>query len=162
MATYRTGGLADIGVRFNRLLIWLAVHVFVALDRRPRLMRTLGALLRVKPVWCLGRNVLVTGDRQVREVLSRDHDFPIPEARAAKFLTGSFVLSMGPTAQYRKERALLEHAVKRGDGARVEALIDCESARRIARVRSNGTLDVIQDLSTPVGKRLLTDYFGVP
>src|SRR5262245_55939400 len=163
MATYRTGGLANIGGRFHRLLTWLAVRVFVVLDRRPRLMRAVGALLRVKPVWCFGSNVLVTGDRQVREVLSRDHDFPIPEARAAKFLTGSFMLSMGPTAQYRKERSILEHAVKREDRARVEGLIDDASARCVDRARSRSThmLDVVKDLSTPVGKKLLTDYFGV-
>src|SRR6185436_19287131 len=155
MATYRTGGLSNIRAWCTRQLTKLTVGAFCLFDRHPRLMRAATAVFRVKPVWCLGSNVFVTGDRQIREVLSRDDDFPLPEERAAKFLTGPFVPGMSRTAQFQKERAILEHAVKREDLPRIEALVDAESARRVDAARPHGHLDIVEGLSTPVGKTLL-------
>src|SRR5689334_16900479 len=161
MATYRIGGLANIRARLKSLITQIVVHLFHVFDRHPLLLRAFTAPLRLKPVWGFGKIVLVTGDRQVREVLARDDDFPIAEDRAAKFLTGAFVLGMSRTAQFQHERAILEHVVKREDRARIETLVDAESARLVNLAKPRQTIDVVKELSTPVGKTLIHEYFGV-
>ncbi len=98
MATYSVGGFSLTRCLLRPLAVWAFIRLFKLLDRHPRLMRVVAAFLRLRPLWRVGRTVLVTGDRQVRDVLKRDDDFPLPEKRAAKFLTGPFVLGMTPNA----------------------------------------------------------------
>jgi cytochrome P450 len=142
------------------LAIWLFIRLFHFVDRRPLVMRCLNACLRVKPVWVFGRTVLVTGDRQVRDVLSRDDDFPLPEDRAAKFLTGAFVLGMTRTPQFEMERAELRRVVMREDRDRIRELSLLHSKCAVAEAASRGQLDVVE-ISTAVGKALIREYFGV-
>jgi cytochrome P450 len=160
MATYLTGGFSLARKVWQPLAIWFFIHLFHFLDRRPRVMRCLNAFLRVKPVWVFGRTVLVTGDRQVRDVLSRHDDFPLPEDRAAKFLTGAFVLGMTRTPQFEMERAELQRVVKREDSKRIRELSKRHSRCAIDRAAPLGQLDVVE-LSTEVGKAVIREYFGV-
>jgi cytochrome P450 len=141
----------------------LVVRVYRFLDDRPTLMCGVMRLLRLKPVWYFGRTVVATGDRQVREVLARDDDFPLPVARNEKFLTGTFILGMSRTPQYVKERAELEQAVLRTDVARVTELARSESRRLVeqARQTGTGTIDAVQGLANPLGETFLAQYFGV-
>jgi len=122
----------------------------------------LTSFLRLKPVWRMGQTVLVTGDRQVVEVLSRDDDFPLPDKRSEKFLTGAFVLGMSRTPQFVLERRELETVVDENDRPRIEALADASSQAAVSQAKSAGTLDVVSGLCTPVGRAILQDYFGVP
>ena len=151
MATYITGGFSLARMVWQPLAIWLFIRLFHFVDRRPLVMRCLNACLRVKPVWVFGRTVLVTGDRQVRDVLSRDDDFPLPEDRAAKFLTGAFVLGMTRTPQFEMERAELRRVVKREDSDRIRELSLVHSRCAVAKAASQGQLDVVE-ISTAVGK----------
>jgi cytochrome P450 len=160
MATYTTGGFSLARMVWQPFAVWLFIRLFHLVDRRPLVMRCLNACLRVKPVWVFGRTVLVTGDRQVRDVLSRDDDFPLPEDRAAKFLTGAFVLGMTRTPQFEVERAELQHVIKRKDSDRIRELSQRHSECAVAKVASRGQLDVVE-LSTAVGKALIREYFGV-
>ncbi|MGC4081529.1 MAG: hypothetical protein QM736_05275 [Vicinamibacterales bacterium] len=137
------------------------VRLFRFVDDRPRLMRVIVHALAVKPVWRFGTTALVTGDRQVREVLERDHDFPLMDDREPKFLTGAFLLGMNRTPQHARERGLLEAAILRTDVSAVAALVRTTSQQQVDAARSIGHIDVVRQLSNPVGEMLLRDYFGV-
>lgn len=141
--------------------LWLVIRAFRFLDDRPALMRAFFRSLGWKRVWVFRKTVLVTGDRQVRDVLTRDDEFPLPDEREPKFLTGSFLLGMNRTPQHARERSLLEAAIVRSDVPAVEQLFCRESAKRVAAVRGTGHLDLVSGLSNPVGDTLLRDYFGV-
>ena len=137
------------------------VRIFHFFDRHPRALRALHACLRIKPVWRLGRTVLVTGDRQVTDTLRRDGDFPLPEKRAEKFLAGPFILGMTTTPEFRRERVSIEQALPRDDAEWVRKLAAAVSAEAIAKAATKNCLDVVQDLATPVGVALIQHYFGV-
>ena len=160
MATYNAGGFSP-----NRWLRPKALRVLVGLfylvDRCPGVGRVITSFLRLRPVWRVGQTVLVTGDRQVVDVLTRDDDFPLPEKCAEKFLTGAFVLGMSRTPQFERERAELKEVVRRTDRPRIAGLVDDLSRSEIVRARSIGHLDVVTDLCTPVGQGLLQEYFGI-
>src|SRR4029079_5324083 len=104
MGTYVAGGFNIRGF-LKPYALGLFIWVFHKFDRHPWLMRILHGFFRLKPVWQWGHTVLVTRDRQVHDALRRDDDFPLPELRASKFLTGPFVLGMTRTPQFELERA---------------------------------------------------------
>jgi len=161
MATYKTGGFSPL-----RLLMRPARGLFIAifhyLDQHPLAMRALHVCLRARPVWRIGHSVIVTGDAQVVEALQRDDDFPLPDERAEKFLHGAFVLGMTRTPQFDLERAELKTVMPARDEGRVQRLCEVSSADAIGRVASGRSLDVVTDLSTPVGQFLIINYFGIP
>jgi cytochrome P450 len=159
MATYNAGGL-PVARWFRRLAVGALVWLFRLLDHRPRLERLVFALLRLRPVWRIGRTVLITGDRQVQDVLARDDDFPLPEERAAKFFTGTFVLGMTRTPQFERERLELQAVVPRTDRQRIRELAVRASQQGIAGA-ATGSIDVVSDLSRPVGIALIREYFGI-
>jgi cytochrome P450 len=150
LARFRTG----IGLR-------VFVAIFHFFDRHPRALRALHACLRIKPVWRLGRTVLVTGDRQVADTLRRDDDFPLPGKRAAKFLAGPFILGMTKTPEFLRERASIEAALPPRDSDWVRRLAAAVSSEVIVKVATKDCFDVVEDLSTPVGEALIQEYFGV-
>ena len=160
MGTYVAGGFNIRGF-LRPYALRVFIHIFHFFDRHPWALRIVHGFLRLKPVWQWGHTVLVTGDRQVHDALRRDDDFPLPELRASKFLTGPFVLGMTRTPQFELERAELEAVILRGDAAIVRALAVAESQNAIARLAGRGHLDVVTELSIPVGKTLITQYFGV-
>jgi cytochrome P450 len=162
MGSYSTGGFAP-REWLTPAARWLLIRIFRFFDHHPFALRIFHALLRPRPVWRIGHTVLVTGDRQARDVLSRDDDFPLPEKRAAKFLHGPFILGMTRTPQFRVERAALTAALHLHDRDWVRRLCQVESAAAIQDVVSNSCdrLDVVADLSTRVGRFLILHYFGV-
>ena len=159
MDTYAAPGL--LSRVWKGIALRMFVRIFHFFDRRPRALRALHACLRIKPVWRLGRTVLVTGDRQVADTLSRDGDFPLPEKRAEKFLAGPFILGMTTTPEFRRERESIEQALPPGDAEWVRTLAAAVSAEAVAKVTTKGVLDVVEHLSTPVGQALIEHYFGV-
>jgi len=160
MGTYVAGGFNIRGF-LKPYALGLFIWVFHKFDRHPWLMRILHGFFRLKPVWQWGHTVLVTRDRQVHDALRRDDDFPLPELRASKFLTGPFVLGMTRTPQFELERAELEAVIRPSDAAIVRALAGAESQNAIARIAGRGHLDVVTELSIPVGRTLISQYFGV-
>ena len=161
MATYNIGGFPPYRRALRRFAQRVFFKLFYLLDRRPGVGRVLTSFLRLKPVWRIGQTVLVTGDRQVAEVLNRDDDFPLPDKRPEKFLTGAFVLGMSRTPQFVLERRELETVVDENDRPRLEKLADASSQAAVSPAKSVGTLDVVSGLCTPVGLAILRDYFGV-
>src|SRR5512134_1019599 len=122
----------------KRMALRVFVGIFHFFDRRPRALRALHACLRIKPVWRVGRTVLVTGDRQVADTLRRDDDFPLPEKRAAKFLAGPFILGMATTPEFRRERESIEQALPPSDAEWVRKLAAAVSAEAVAKVTTKG------------------------
>ena len=159
MDTYAAPG--SLARWWKRVALRIFVVIFHFFDRHPRALRALHACLRIKPVWRIGRTVLVTGDRQVADTLRRDDDFPLPEQRAAKFLAGPFILGMTTTREFRRERESIEEALPPSDAEWVRKLTSAVSAEAIATVGTKNCLDVVQELSTPVGQALIQHYFGV-
>ena len=161
MGTYNIGGFPPGRRKLRRLAQKVFFQLFYLLDRRPGVGRVLTSFLRLKPVWRVGQTVLVAGDRQVVAVLNRDDDFPLPDKRSEKFLTGAFVLGMSRTPQFVLERGELETVVDVKDRPRIEALARAHSEATINHAKSAGTLDVVSGLCTPVGQAILQKYFGV-
>jgi len=160
MGTYVAGGFNIRGF-LKPYALCVFIHLFHFFDRNPWAMRILNGCFRLKPVWQWGHTVIVTGDRQARDALSRDDDFPLPELRASKFLTGPFVLGMTRTPQFELERAELKAVVRKDDADHVRALAAATSQNVIKGVERRGHLDVVTELSIRVGKALITQYFGV-
>ena len=162
MGTYATGGFSTALARWLKHAALCAfITAFHFFDRHPVALRALHACLRIKPVWRAGRTVLVTGDRQVADALCRDDDFPLPDQRAAKFLAGPFILGMARTPEFVRERAAVEAALPPDDADWVGKLAAAESTAEIATVAAGGRLDVVKNLSTPVGRALIEHYFGI-
>jgi cytochrome P450 len=159
MATYNAGGF-PVARWLRRWAVAAFVGLFRLLDHRPRLARVVFALLRLCPVWRIGHTVLVTRDRQAREVLARDDDFPLPEERAAKFLTGAFVLGMTRTPQFQRDRRELQTVVSRTDRDRIRELAVKASHEGITAA-GIGPIDIVADLTRPVGVVLIRQYFGI-
>lgn len=160
MPTYRAGGFSPMRL-LSRFAKWVFIQIFHCLDRHPLALRMFHVCFRARPVWRLGRTVLVTGDAQVVEALSRDDDFPLPDARAEKFLHGAFVLGMTRTPQFELERAELKAVMPETDENWVQRLSEVSSDAAIRAVARAGHLDIVNDLSTPVGRFLISYYFGI-
>lgn len=120
-------------------------------------------LLRFKPILSVGKLVLVTRHEDVCEVLDRDEDFTVAEGNAATMdrVNGPFILGMDRSAQYVRERSLLQQCVHDGDAERIRGLVSATAAELVDHARARGRIDVVQGLARPAAVRLVADYFGV-
>ena len=119
-------------------------------------------LRRAAPILRVHGLVIVTRDADVREVLSRDVDFPVPYGENFATLDPAhrrFFLGMPDTKTY---RALRNETMK------VFRLEDVPRIARIARARSealldghDGTFDVMRDFLTRVLVDITREYYGV-
>jgi cytochrome P450 len=136
-----------------------------ALTRLLRQPQWLYAILRrFAPILRIPRAnfVIVTRDEDVREVLSRDADFPVPFGENFKTLDPAhqnFILGMPNSPTYRAIRA---------ETMKVFSLADIPRIARMARERSEvlleehgGEIDVMRDLLTRVLVDITRDYYGV-
>ncbi len=136
------------------------VRLVNALSHRPQL--SYAVLRRVAPILRVKSFVCVTRDDDVREVLGRDADFPVPFGRNFQAIdpTGTnFVLGMPNSPQYRAIRAAT---------MRVFSLQDVPRIAQIARTRAEaimagscGAIDVVRDLLVRVLLDVTREYYGV-
>ena len=98
----------------------------------------------------------------VREVLSRDADFPVPWAKQMKDLTGerNFVLGMANDDEYRRNYAQIAKAFRRDEVYERIARPSFKFSEDIL-ASCNGRIDAIQDLISYVPAMLCETYFGV-
>ena len=98
----------------------------------------------------------------VREVLSRDADFPVPWAQQMMDITGgrNFVLGMANDEEYRRSYTQIAKAFRRDE---VYARIRGPSFAIAEKIldRCAGRIDAIQDLIAYVPAVLCEEYFGV-
>jgi cytochrome P450 len=105
---------------------------------------------------------VVTRYDDVREVLARNDDFPVPWAEKMEALTDgeNFVLGMPDDDRYRLSYAQLATVFMREDVPQYLVRRAAEiSAERLAGKKS---LDVIQDLMWAVPTQLTGEYYGIP
>jgi cytochrome P450 len=118
-------------------------------------------LRRVRPVFILGNVVVLTKMRDIREVLGRFDDFTLGEVIEPGMPWGPFLMTVDWREQHRRERSLLQSAVKRDvDPQTITRIVAGECRRRIAA--ANGRIDMVAALAEPVVLRIAADYFGVP
>jgi len=105
---------------------------------------------------------VVTRFDDVREVLSRSKDFPVPWADKMKSLTDdeNFVLGMADDPKYRLSYEQLARVFRRQD---VPEYVSPRSAGVSAdKLAGRKSMDVIQDLMWAVPTQLTEDYYGIP
>jgi cytochrome P450 len=128
--------------------------------RRPQWLYAI--LRRVAPILRIRNLVIITRDQDVREVLSRDADFPVPFGENFKALDPArqnFILGMPNSETYRTIR---------NETMKVFSLADIPRIATMARERSEalleehgGEIDVMRDLLTRVLVDITRDYYGV-
>jgi cytochrome P450 len=105
---------------------------------------------------------VVTRYDDVRDVLSRSAEFPVPWADKMKAFTDdqNFVLGMADDAKYRLSYEQLARVFRRRD---VPEYVSPQSAKVSAqKLSGRKSLDVIQDLMWAVPTQLTEDYYGIP
>jgi cytochrome P450 len=108
----------------------------------------------------LGKVVVITRIAEIRAVLERDTDFIVRSDDRPVLLDGPFVLRLDRSPQYLQEIDLLRRVVTGADLQRIRSLVATEARERTQGI-AGGRLDVVADLTDPVGLRLITDYLGV-
>lgn len=160
--TTDSGGLARFGQRIG--LAWKMVryrfssYIFCHLWL---LKLVFTVLRRVRPVFIFGNVVVLTKMRDIREVLGRFDDFTLGEVIEPGMPWGPFLMTVDWREQHRRERMLLQSAVKRDvDPQTIQRIVAEECRKRI--VVANGRIDMVAELAEPVVIRIAADYFGVP
>jgi len=120
-------------------------------------------LRRFLPHLRIGKHVVVTRYADVVDILARDHGFTISEINGptVEALSGPFILAQD-CPEYSKDVVVLQRAVRRGDPARIEQLVNVSARDQVDAARKSGRIDVIADLADVVSVRLVNEYFGVP
>lgn len=122
------------------------------------------ALLRTfKPILRFGGVTLVTRYDDVQEILSRPNTFGVTYAEKMGIITNgsNFFLGMDDTATYARDVSNMRLLIRRED---VDTLV-APLVRRLCdevMAKSNGQMDVVQELSGPVAARFVRDYIGIP
>lgn len=121
-------------------------------------------LRRFKPILFLGRRVIITRHSDVSEVLARDEDFTVAEVNGAAMarMNGPFILGMDRSAQYYRERAIIERCAPPGDAERIRAFVRSSAAGLVDAATPPGQIDVVGGLARLVAVRLVAEYFGTP
>ena len=127
--------------------LWFLQHVSDFLRRR-------------RPVFVLGKLVVVTRAREAREVLERFDDFTLGDIIDPGMPWGTFLMTVDWRKQHAQERRWLEDAVRLPDDIeKVRAIVDA----RCQQIQPAGRrLNVVTELLEPVVVDIARDYFGVP
>jgi cytochrome P450 len=117
-------------------------------------------LRKVKPILMVKNVALVTRFEDVQEVLSRDDIYQVTYGPKMRVITGGqdFFLGMRNSPEYERDTAHMRTVVRRQDMAGIAAFIE-KTAREIVQT-SNGSLDLVSQLSKIVPARWIADYFG--
>jgi cytochrome P450 len=118
-------------------------------------------LRRVRPIAIFGNTVVLTKQKDVREVLKRFEDFTLGDFIAPGMPWGSFLMTVDWVQQHARERRLLEGIVKRpADIHTIRQIAATEAGACMTRVARR--IDVVTELTEPVMVRIAADYFGIP
>jgi cytochrome P450 len=129
--------------------LWLLKHITDRLRRlRPILVLTI-----------FKKVVVVTRDRDVREVLQRFDDFTLGDFIDPGMPWGTFLMTVDWRQRHAQERQWLQSAVDPTDVARIRAIVD---ARCQQIPPAGGRMDVVTQLLEPVVVDIAREYFGVP
>lgn len=141
----------------------LSDHLKQWLTSTEVLEAVLSRLRDLHPIVEIAGNAVVTRHADVLEVLENSRDFGVSEVYGARMrrTTGSFVLGMEDTPQYRAEASFIRSAVRPDDLPRLRALFAREATEIIAGARGRKRLDAAGDYAPRLPLRLVQDFFGV-
>lgn len=122
----------------------------------------LPAIFRLLRNFPLGNRFVVTRYDEVREVFLNDKDFKVPYEEKLSVIMGGkpFFLSMGDTTQYRTDVAAMRRVVLIDDIRNTLAPAVTSLAENIV-AKSNGKLEVVDELVRKVTFDVYSGYFGV-
>ncbi len=132
---------------------------------KPTFVRPFFSLLRrYRPILKIGRIVVVSRYDDVREVLGEDQSFSVTQIYDAKMrmTTGTFVLGMRDTPQYRLELEAMHRAVRPDDREMISRFVTRCADQIVRQALPDGSIDAVGALSRVVPTRLVNFYFGVP
>jgi cytochrome P450 len=138
-----------------RLQCYVLSHLWI--------LKIVFTLLRaVQPILILGKVMIVTKARDVREVLERFDDFVLSDTIEPGMPWGPFLMTVDWREQHAREREMLQSAVEPATDLTTIRTIAADVCRsRINTLSSAGRIDVVADLAEPVMVRVFADYFGV-
>src|SRR6201991_3451406 len=141
------------------LLVWYRLQCLL-LDHLGFLKWVTDRLRRRRPVFVLGKLVVVTRAREAREVLQRFDDFTLGEIIDPGMPWGTFLMTVDWRQRHAQERQWLQDAVRLPDDIeKIRAIVDA----RCQQVQPSGRrLDVVTELLEPVVVDIAKEYFGVP
>ncbi len=130
-------------------------------------------LRRVRPIAIVGKTVVVTKARDVRDVLDRLEDFTVAEVLGPNMPWGPFMIGIDWPERHAQERSFLQGVVSGRDEADkirdVERVRDQAAAKcrtLLAQAPSSGSgraqIDVVTELSEPIVVDAIKNYFGIP
>lgn len=106
---------------------------------------------------------VATRRNDVIDILSREADFGVVYGPRMEVITGgeNFFLGMQDSPRYTRDVSNMRLVVRRDDVPRIVAPLVAARAGELVAAAA-GTIDVPQNLATPVAARLLDRYFGTP
>jgi len=130
----------------------------------PGLLRPAAAVLRLKPVWRLGKTTLITRYDEIVKTLRADQEFTIAEVNAARMnrISGPFILGMDRSEEYDRESTAIRTVVKPDDLDWIRRIVGGTAQSIIEAARQYGRLDVAGSYARVSAARVVAEYFGVP
>jgi len=120
-------------------------------------------LRNTRPTIRLKSFAVVSRFTDVQEVLSRPDAFGIIYTEKMGVITGggNFFLGMNNTPEYTRDASNMRLVVRRSD---TETMIPAMIERLASSIvdASNGSMDVVQELTQPVSAQFVAQYLGVP
>ncbi|MCP4620637.1 MAG: cytochrome P450 [Bradyrhizobium sp.] len=117
-------------------------------------------LRRWRPIFIFNKILVVTRDREVREVLQRFDDFTLGDIIDPGMPWGTFLMTVDWRQRHAQERQWLQDTVHPTDVGTIRAIVDTRCRQQLQS--AHGRLDVVSELLEPVVVDIAKDYFGVP
>jgi cytochrome P450 len=119
-------------------------------------------LRRFRPIVRFGTMYLVTRYDDVREVFARDRAFKVPYQPNLEVITGGepFFLGMPDTPEYRRQLAAMRRVFRPDDLPGLASAVEAEAEAIVQR--SNGRVEIVDQLVRRVTFDVLADYIGIP
>jgi cytochrome P450 len=117
-------------------------------------------LRRIRPIFVFRKLLVVTRDRDVREVLVRFDDFTLGDFIDPGMPWGTFLMTVDWRRQHDEQRQLLQSAVHQADIQKIRKIVEARCRQQITA--AGGRIDVVSQLLEPVVVDIAKEYFGVP
>jgi cytochrome P450/glutathione S-transferase len=130
----------------------------------PTVLRLISHLLRMKPVWSIGKTTVISTHEAVVKALDVDEKYTIAEINAARMdrISGPFILGIDRGAQFDRENAAIRSIVKPTDLDWVRRIVQETANGIIATTTAVGRLDLSGEYARISAARVVAEYFGVP
>jgi len=130
----------------------------------PTVLRLISHLLRMKPVWSIGKTTVISTHEAVVKALDADEQYTIAEINAARMdrISGPFILGMDRGAQFDRENAAIRSIVKATDLEWVRRIAQETANGIIATATTAGRLDLSGEYARISAARIVAEYLGVP